>query len=122
MTTAQKTLLIVDDDEASAYAFAQHLQSLGYSTIAVEGSMAALEKIEAQPIDLAIIDVMLQKGEPHGIALARMLRLRLRNLPILFVTAFPDIAEKEGRLAHPILVKPIDLDELSRSVQQLLAG
>jgi CheY-like chemotaxis protein len=122
MTKAKKTLLIVDDDEASAYAFAQRLRSEGYMTITVEGSIAALEKIEDQSIDLAIVDVMLQKGEPHGIALARMLRYRMRNLPILFVTAYPDVVEEEGRVDHPILIKPVDLDDLVKSVRDLLAG
>jgi CheY-like chemotaxis protein len=112
-----KTLLIVDDDETFAYAASRYLEKLGYSTVVASGSMDAFRKLEEMKVDLLIADVCLNDREPHGASLGRMLRNRNPDFPVLLVTAFPDLVEPEKPLPGPVFVKPVELSELAKAVE-----
>ncbi len=120
MTERQPVVLIVEDDEAFAYAASRHLQSIGYRTIVVDGSMAALAKLEYEWVDLVLTDVVLRKGEPHGLALGRMVALRQPGIPVVLVTAYPDIIAGQA-LPGPMLHKPVALNLLARAVDTSLS-
>jgi CheY-like chemotaxis protein len=68
------TILFVEDDEAFRYAASRYLKAKGYSVIDVSSSMDALRVIDHGGISLVISDVNLNQNEPHGVALARMIR------------------------------------------------
>jgi len=54
-----------------------------------------------------IADVRLNGGEPHGVALGRMIGNRDPEMPVLLVTAYPDLVEKEKPLPGPVFPKPV---------------
>jgi CheY-like chemotaxis protein len=118
--TRGRTVLIVEDDEAFAYAISRHLQSLGYTTVVANGSMAAFRELDRQSVNVVIADVRLHTGEPHGISLGRMIRNRNPAMPVLLVTAFPELAELERPLPGPVFAKPIALDALAQAVETSL--
>jgi response regulator of citrate/malate metabolism len=68
-----------------------------------------------------VADVALYPKEPHGIALARMIRQQHPKMPILFVTAVMDIEQLESGIPGEILYKPIELADLARKLGELLA-
>jgi DNA-binding NtrC family response regulator len=113
-------VLIVDDDAAFAYAAARHLASLGYTTLIATGSLAAFREMENNSVDVVITDVKLNKGEPHGVALGRMLRSAKPHLPVILVTAYPDILKDAVALPGPVLEKPVELDDLAKAVRAAL--
>jgi CheY-like chemotaxis protein len=120
---SKKTILIVDDDEAFAYATSRYLQELGYNTIIVGSSSAALREFESgRAIDLMIADVKLLPGEPHGISLARVVQNHRRDLPVILLTAYPEVFELEKPLPGPAFGKPIDLARLAGEVKISLSG
>ena len=121
MTGHEPTILIVEDDAAFAYAASRHLEGAGYRTIVVGSSMAAFEKLDGGGVDLVITDVRLVDGEPHGLALGRMIGTRRPKIPVILVTAYPDILEGEA-LPGPVLRKPVDLSTLSQAVRASLAA
>jgi CheY-like chemotaxis protein len=121
MTRHEPTILIVEDDAAFAYAASRHLENAGYRTIVVGSSMAAFEKLDGGRVDLVITDVRLLDGEPHGLALGRMIGTRRPKIPVILVTAYPDILEGEA-LPGPVLRKPVDLSTLSQAVRTSLAA
>jgi CheY-like chemotaxis protein len=101
------TVLLVEDDEAFAYAAAREIENAGHRVVAVADSMAGLNALEADPsIDLLITDIKMPPGQPHGFALGRMAARRRPNLPIVYVTAYPRLAEQGGETAA-ILYKPL---------------
>ena len=116
------TILFVEDDEAFRYAACRYLKAKGYAVVDVASSMDALRVIDRGGIDVLITDVTLQAKEPHGIALARMIRTKHPYLPILFVTGITDVERLEGGIPGEVLYKPVELAELSRKVQELLAA
>src|ERR1700753_2891290 len=96
------TVLIVEDDEAYAFAVSRFLQTKGYKTIVANGSMAALKIADENEIDVAVVDVFLKKDEPHGFALSRMLNQRDRKPAIILITGRPDLIDGE---TEPFFVK-----------------
>ena len=116
-----RTLLIVDDDEAFAYAASRYFQGLGFEAIVADGSISAFRELERKSIDVMIADVRLGSGEPHGISLGRMVRNVKREMPVLLVTAYPELLEREKPLPGPSFVKPVDLKLLASAVRASLA-
>jgi CheY-like chemotaxis protein len=115
------TILVVEDDEAFRYAASHHLKAKGYSVIDVPSSMDALRVMELGGIDVVIADVALYPKEPHGVALARMIRTKHPKVGILFVTGIKDLEQLEVSIPGEVLYKPLELADLSRKVEELLA-
>jgi two-component system cell cycle response regulator CpdR len=117
------TILFVEDDDAFRYAACRHLRSEGYTVVDAPSSMDALKLLDkGGGIDIVVVDIALHPKEPHGFALARMIRHKHPYMPVLFITGVLDILKVEpGIEGEPILYKPVDLAELSRKIgEQLL--
>lgn len=121
MSKQQPTILVVEDDNSFAYATSRYLQSLGYRTMTVSGSMAALARLDNTDVDLVITDIRLHEGEPHGLALGRMVATRRPKISVILVTAFPELLQGEG-LPGPVLQKPVDLPMLAQAVTTSLTA
>jgi CheY-like chemotaxis protein len=67
-------VLFVDDDAAFADAAACSFESVGMRTVVALGSMAAIDVFDSDAIDVLITDIKLPAREPHGLALARMIK------------------------------------------------
>jgi CheY-like chemotaxis protein len=114
-----RTILVVEDDAPFAYATGKHLEKSGYEVLVANGSMAALKILDsARRIDLVLVDVAMPPGEPHGIALARMARMKREGIKTAFMTAYRDLGIEGGELG-PILHKPIDLQVLTAVIGRL---
>jgi CheY-like chemotaxis protein len=118
---AEQSILIVDDDDIYAYALSRFLKSCGYTTTIADGSMAAFRALEIQKFDLVVTDLRLHTGEPHGASLGRMIRNKYRDMPVVLVTAHPDLAEIEKPLPGPIFDKVTPLHKLAHAVATALA-
>jgi DNA-binding NtrC family response regulator len=116
------TILLVEDDEILRLAAAQHLQQAGYTVIAASRSNDALDELDlGRPVDLAVIDVCMPRGQVNGVALARMARWRRPGLPVVFVTGYPEVLEGEA-IQEPVLLKPVDLGKLTDTIKERLAA
>ena len=111
-------ILLVDDEEAFGYATAKVLRKAGFDVSLAPDHRLALQILEnPQPLDLLITDVVMP-DRVNGFALARMARMRRRDLRILYVTAYDvPAAEAIGK----ILRKPIPLEVLVQEAGIALA-
>ena len=114
-------VLIVEDDEGFRYAAEKALEAAGFEVVAVAGSMEALDVIDAWRPDLALIDIQLAPGEPHGLALGRMIGQRLPKTPIIYTTGFLDLLRRDEVEGGKVLAKPVALDTLVEAVSSMLA-
>jgi DNA-binding NtrC family response regulator len=121
MTTRKTAILIVEDDSAFAYAASRYLKDAGYDAVVCGGSMAAFKKMEESQINGVIVDVRLLKGEPHGLALARMIHDKDPAIPILLVTAYPELLKGEPSLPGPVFEKPVELASLAGALRKALS-
>ena len=117
---AHQTVLIVEDDDAFAYAASRHFQKLGYSTVVASGSLSAMQQLGQHSVDVVVTDVCLKDGEPNGVSLARMIHNRDSAMPVLLVTGYPEKVAQEQSLPGQVFVKPVELDTLAMAVKASL--
>jgi CheY-like chemotaxis protein len=93
------------------------LEQLGYSVRRVSNAEAALREIERTDVDLVFSDIVMP-GRIDGLNLARILREKRPNLPVLLATGYSDAAAGV-RDDFPILRKPYEIHELSQAIANL---
>src|SRR6202521_4673536 len=113
-------ILVVDDDEDILSLLTGFFRKHGHPvTLAADGP-ALSQALEAQQVDLVILDIMLQ-GE-DGFSLCRRLRAPSK-VPVIMLTAMADHTDRIVGLelgADDYLVKPFDARELLARVKAVL--
>jgi DNA-binding NtrC family response regulator len=113
------TILIVEDDPKQLKLYGKALR--GYSLTCVSTGSAALKAIAETKPDLVILDNILDEGEKGLDFLPRLKRVAA-HVPVIMISGTLQIREKLAALqgprsAHYILEKPVDLDELDKTVE-----
>ena len=114
-------ILVVEDDPNVRRLTCVVLEQSGYVALPAADGRAALDVLEHERVDLAVVDVMMPGID--GLALTRMLRDAGNDLPVLVVTARGTIRDKHAGFdagADDYLVKPVDEEELVMRVGALL--
>jgi two-component system response regulator TrcR len=115
------TLLLVDDEPHLARVIKDSLERAGYVVIHAADGEAGYEAFSRQSVDLCIVDVMLPRTD--GFTLARQMRARHAQTPILFLTARTstgDVVEGYESGGNDYLKKPFSLEELFLRIRELL--
>ena len=110
---AGRLLLVEDDDEVAALV-SDMLDELGYEVTRVASGVAALGALaNERPFDLVFSDVMMPGGM-SGVELAREIRRRRAELPVLLTSGYAEAAAQEASAEGlRILPKPYRMEELS---------
>lgn len=117
-----RTILLVDDDAAYAYSAEKALTVAGFRVVVAGEFSAALRVLENERVDLLLVDVQMP-GQPHGFALARMARRRVPSLPVVYMTAYPDLAESERETAlGEIVEKRLGIEVVIEQIQHAIKG
>ncbi|ADV28019.1 histidine kinase [Pseudoxanthomonas suwonensis 11-1] len=114
-------VLLVEDDVEVARLVQEMLRAIGCEVVHAMSARAALGALaNGRQIDLVFSDVMMPGGT-NGIELAREVRRRRPELPILLTSGFSDpVGPQAQALDIPVLRKPYALDDLREAVQQQL--
>jgi DNA-binding response OmpR family regulator len=80
-------LLLVEDDKTIVKHLTSLLQQENYDVISVDGQSKAMEVIENNKIDIALLDLSLKEG--HGFSLYQQIK-SYKDIPIIFLTASND--------------------------------
>ena len=112
-------ILIVEDERVTAEDLSDILTELGYSvTAAVSSGADAIAQAEANPPDIALMDIHIQ-GEMDGTRVALVLRERF-NIPVIYLTAHADSETVErAKDAGPLgyITKPFQEAALQASIE-----
>lgn len=111
------TVLLVEDNPDVAGASAGLLEQLGYAVRWVSDAEAALKAIERDGIDLVLSDIVMP-GKMDGLGLARAIRQKRPNLPVLLATGYSEAAQT-ARADFAILKKPYQIYDLSRALAEI---
>jgi len=120
MSANREHLLIVDDDKEIRHLLTDYLEQADYRVTAVGDGKAMRRVLEANRIDLVILDLMLP-GE-DGLTLCRELRSKT-NLPVLMLTARGDEVDRIIGLemgADDYLAKPFNPRELLARIKSVV--
>ena len=121
MHSDNKHILLVEDDLNLGLLLMDYLETEGLRVSWKRDALSALQQVQRQSFDLAILDVMMPGMD--GFSLARNLREQFPRLPFLFLTAR---LLKEDKLkgyalgAEDYLTKPFDEAELLCKIQVIL--
>ena len=117
-----ETILVVEDNPSMSDLLVGHvLPDLGYDAVAAGSGGGALTFIEQEVPSLVLLDIALP--DMTGIDLLRVLSERGIHLPVIITTAqgSEQIAADVFRLGVcDYLTKPLDLDELAKSIERAL--
>jgi signal transduction histidine kinase/ActR/RegA family two-component response regulator len=114
-------LLLVEDDDAVAAGVGHMLRDLGYTYVRAAQAADALALLDsAQPFDLVLSD-MVMPGEMDGLALAKTIRERRPELPIILTTGFSEAAAAASADRFPLLSKPYGISQLAEAVNDALS-
>jgi two-component system OmpR family response regulator len=114
-------ILAVDDDAAFADAAARSFESVGMRTVVALGSTAAIDGFDSNAIDVVVTDIKLPEEEPRGSVLARMIKNKKPHVPIILMTAHPELLKQGVALPDAALCKPLEIAELCRAIKVRLA-
>ncbi|MBI4608730.1 MAG: sigma-54-dependent Fis family transcriptional regulator [Candidatus Rokubacteria bacterium] len=119
--TAPPTLLIADDDPVARDLLAEVLTREGYRVRAASGGEECLRLAEAEPFDLALVD--LRMPDLDGLSVLQRLASIQPRVPVLILTAFATIetaieAIRAG--AYDYLSKPFRMEEIKVVVRRAL--
>ena len=118
--TAEKHLLIVDDDDRLRSLLKRFLTGEGYRVSAAESAAAARQLMAAFEFDLAILDIMMP--EEDGLSFLANIR-KWGRLPVILLTARDLAADRINGLksgADDYLTKPFEPEELSLRIAAIL--
>jgi CheY-like chemotaxis protein len=111
-----RAILVVEDDPFIRDLMAMALEDEGHQVIGAPNGVDALEILEERTPDLILLDLNMPVMD--GVAFARALRARQRDVPLVLVSARPDLPEVARSLgAAGALPKPFGRAELIEVVE-----
>lgn len=114
-------ILLVEDDPTLGYVIKDGLSHKGYDVTLCKDGEQGQSLFEQQLFDLCIFDVMMPKKD--GFTLAKSIRDKNTQVPILFVTAKTMLDDKmEGFRAggDDYILKPFSMEELVMRIEVFL--
>jgi two-component system alkaline phosphatase synthesis response regulator PhoP len=116
-----KKILLAEDERGLVLTLTDRLKSEGYEVESVGNGDDALKRASDEAFDLVVLDVMLPGRS--GLDVCRELRSRGSEIPVLFLTARGEVADKVVGLklgGDDYIVKPFDMMELTARIEALL--
>ncbi|MEK6751669.1 MAG: response regulator [Chloroflexota bacterium] len=113
--------LIVEDDRDIVALFRHVLDIAGYHTEIVLNGIEAMERVETMLPNIVLLD--LQLPGMSGVEILRRMRAdeRMSSIPVVVITAYAPYADSLPVEPDLLLLKPVDINQLSSLVQRLQA-
>jgi DNA-binding response OmpR family regulator len=114
-------ILVAEDDTSVRKLICAVLKQNGFHALQAEDGVAALEVMDKEHVDLAVVDLMMPRMD--GYTLTRQLRAAWPTLPIMMLTAKQEAKDKrEGFIAgtDDYMTKPMDREEMVLRIKALL--
>ncbi len=121
--TGTETLLLVEDDEAVRGFARRTLESLGYAVLEAENGVRALSLMDGSDSSVRLVVTDMVMPGMHGRELAERLRRARPDLPVLFVSGFPEDWIEQGTGIDPdarFLPKPFSAPALAQAVRDAI--
>jgi len=119
-----KTVLVVDDDSQMLALLQLMLGRAGYRVLLADGSLAALEMLESEPVSAVVLDIMMPVRS--GIEVLEHIRWNLKHakLPVIILSA-AQLSPEELEFVNEFSVGFVDkarISDLLSHLNTLFAG
>jgi CheY-like chemotaxis protein len=114
-----KTILVVDDDDSFRVMLMETLKLSGYQVIGAIDGNEALAILEKEEIGTVITDIKMPGMD--GLTLARFIKRRRPNLPVILVTAYLPANDQASLYAEAdgYLMKPFKIESITELLENL---
>ncbi len=109
-------VLIVDDDPDIRDSIQEVLAASDIPSLGAMDGQDALRKLEAQPVGLVLLDLMMPVMDGRQLVLE--LRRRKIDVPIVLLSAGNELKRIAAELELPAVPKPFELDDLLAVIQR----
>jgi len=125
MSSVQKTVMIIEDEQDAAEMFAEMMRVNGFRVVKMFSSAPAIPLLSQEKPDIVILDVMMP--DISGLEVLRYIRREpeLSSTPVIVISAksMPrDIKTGLEAGADLYLTKPVGFLDLKQAVDQVLQG
>jgi two-component system, OmpR family, response regulator len=114
-------ILFAEDDQTLGYLVKENLEQKGHSVTIVENGEKAQNELDDKSFDLCLLDIMMPAVD--GLTLSSRIRKNNQQLPIIFLTAKQQEADKIAAFkngADDYLIKPFSLTELNLRIEAVM--
>ena len=118
-----QTILVIDDVKTQCEITCMMLEALGYRAFAVKSGEAAVEYLQDHPVDLLILDMIMDQGMNGRDTYEQILKIRPGQKAII-VSGYAQteaVTQTLNMGARLYLKKPLVLDELGQAVKDVLS-
>jgi CheY-like chemotaxis protein len=113
----RRRVLVIEDEMLIGMLLEDMLVDLGHEVAAIVPRLQdALEAVQRETFDVAILDVHLQRESAYPVAE----KLIERGIPFVFATGYGERGLPDGYRGRPVLQKPFAKDDLERVLKTLL--
>ena len=113
-------VLVVEDDTEVAAVTAELLRDIGYQPIEAHDGYGALAILERDPAIEFVLSDIVMAGGISGLDLARTLRERRPELPVLLATGYSRYARQVVEEGFELVEKPYRREALTVSIKAAL--
>ena len=133
MAQDSKTKILVVDDEPDAVEFVRTVMEVaGYDVIDASNGVEGIEKARAEKPALVILDVQMPEKDGFSTFADMQADPQLKDIPVVMLTGVgaltgisfsaSDMGEYLGEEPAAYIEKPVDPEELQRTVEKVLSG
>lgn len=118
-----QTILIIEDNEQNLYLMRFLLEKNGFQVVEARSGREGLEVARSVDPDLILLDIQLPHMDGYAVAQALRKQERQRSTPIVVVTSYAMVGDREKALASGAtgyLEKPINPDLFVEQLRQHL--
>jgi EAL domain-containing protein (putative c-di-GMP-specific phosphodiesterase class I) len=112
-------ILIAEDEPALLRAMARSLRQAGFDVTTADNGRAAVAELATTDFDAVLSDIRMP--DMDGIQLLRAVRERDLELPVILVTASPEVATAQQAIeygAFRYIMKPVKLQQLEETMRK----
>ena len=119
----QGIILVADDNEANRELLSDLLSAEGYCVVCASDGKQALARVESEPIDVALLDVVMPRPTGFEVCQAMKSKPKTRLIPVILLTSLNSESDRITGImcgADDFLSKPFNKHELLARVHSLL--
>ena len=121
--SSKATILYVEDNSDNRKLVRRVLEVEGYLVVEATNGFEAMERLQGQPIDLALMDINMPDMDGYTLTSKIKAMPQFARMPIVAVTANVMRGDRERSLqagCDGYIQKPIDIDNLSQQIERFL--
>lgn len=118
-------ILLIEDNEQNRYLVTFLLERLGHQVTPAFDGPAGIAAATSAPFDLVLLDIQLPTMDGYAVARALRSHATLATLPIVAVTSYAMVGDRENALAagcNGYVEKPINPDTFVAEIMRYVPG